>query len=153
MTDELEVTQEELAATKAELERMHETVADAEARAAHLESQLTEAREEADLATRERDAREQELSAQAQNAADRYRALALESAPELPADLVTGATVDEIDESLQRARETVSRVRGHLESRAQAGKVPVGAPPRSAPDLSGLTSEEKISYGLRQRGG
>ncbi len=153
MTDELTGTQEELAAAKAELERLQETAADAEARATHLESQLTQANEELELSRSDRDTREQDQAARLQSAADRYRELALEQTPELPADLVSGATVEEVDESLQRARETVSKVRGHLESQAQAGKVPVGAPPRSEPDLSGLSTEEKISYGLQQRTG
>ena len=153
LTDELAATQEELAAARAELERLQETAADSEARATHVESQLTQANEEIELARSESEAREQDLTAQLQSAADRYRDLALEQAPELPAELVSGATVAEVDEALQRARETVSKVRGHLESQAQAGKVPVGAPPRSEPDLSGLSTEEKISYGLQQRAG
>ena len=153
MTDELAATQEELASARAELERLQETAADSEARATHVESQLTQANEEIELARSESEAREQDLTAQLQSAADRYRDLALEQAPELPAELVSGATVAEVDEALQRARETVSKVRGHLESQAQAGKVPVGAPPRSEPDLSGLSTEEKISYGLQQRAG
>ncbi len=153
MTQELIATQEELTATKAELEALQETVADAEARATHLDSQLTQANEELELTRGESETREQDLAAQLRSAAERYRELALEQTPELPAELVSGATVDEIDESLERARETVSKVRGHLESQAQAAKVPAGAPPRSEPDLSGLSTEEKISYGLQQRTG
>ena len=153
MTQELIATQEELAANKAELEQLQETVADAEARATHLDSQLTQANEELELARNERETREEDLTAQLRAAAERYREIALEQTPELPAELVSGATVEEIDESLERARETVSKVRGHLESRAQAGRVPVGAPPRSEPDLSGLSTEEKITYGLQQRTG
>ena len=123
--DELTTTQEELAATKAELEQLQVTTADREARSAHLESEL----------------------------ADALAELALRVAPELPEELVTGETVEEVEQALQRARETVSNVRGHLESQAQAGRVPVGAPPRSAPDLAGMSSEEKIRYGLQQRTG
>jgi len=76
----------------------------------------------------------------------------LERSPELPGELVTGATVEEIDEAIGRAKETVSKVRGHLESQAQAGRVPVGAPPRSEPDLSAMSAEEKIKYGLQHGG-
>ncbi len=153
MTDDLTATQEDLAAAKAELEALQETAADAEAQKKKKKYQQTQANEELEVARGERDTREQDLVGQLQSAADRYRELALEQTPELPADLVSGGTVEEIDESLQRARETVSKVRGHLESQAQAGKVPVGAPPRSEPDLSGLSTEEKISYGLQQRTG
>jgi hypothetical protein len=42
----------------------------------------------------------------------------------------------------------VAKVRGHIESQAQAGRVPVGAPARSGPDLSGLSAEQKIQHGL-----
>ena len=84
--------------------------------------------------------------------AERYRELALQQSPELPSELVAGESVEEVDEALQRARETVAKVRGHLESQAQAGRVPVGAPPRSGPDRSALSSEEKIRLGLQQGG-
>ncbi len=151
---------EELAAARVEIERLQTTAADREARAAHVESQLAQLREELAQAHDTAQAREQELAAQAERgqelesqareAAGRYRELVLQQSPELPAELVAGETVQQVDESLRRARETVSRVRGHLETQAQASRVPVGSPPRSAPDLSALSPEEKISYGLRQ---
>lgn len=161
--EELSTMQEELAAAQAELERLQVTAADREARAAHLESELTDVRQQLGRAREETEAREQEmatfrertetLESQVRSAAERYRELALEQAPELPQELVTGDTVEDVDEAIQRARETVSRVRGHIESQAQAGRVPVGAPPRSAPDLSALSAEEKIQQGLERRAG
>ncbi len=161
--DDLATVQEELAEARVELERLQVTAADGEARAAHLESQEAQLRDELAQANHEAEAREQELTGlreqtealrkQALSSAERYREVALQQAPELPAELVTGETVEEIDLALQRARETVSRVRGHLESQAQAGRVPVGAPPRSGPDLSALSPEEKIRFGLNQSGG
>ena len=161
--DELTTTQEELAEAKAELEELQVGTADREARSAHLESELAEAL--AELATAQDTAkardlelagvseRTQALESQARDAAQRYRDLALRGAPELPEELVAGETVEEVEQALQRARETVSNVRGHLESQAQAGRVPVGAPPRSGPDLAGMSSEEKIRFGLQQRTG
>lgn len=161
--DELTAMQEELATAQAELERLQVTAADREARAAHLEAQLSGLRDELAQACNEAQAREQELAglgertqtleAKLQSAAQRYRELALQQSPELPQELVTGETVEEVDQALQRARETVSKVRGHLESQAQAGRVPMGAPPRSGPDLSALSAEEKIRFGLQQRSG
>ena len=157
-SDELTQVQEELAATQAEFEQLQVATADREARAAQLETQLSELREEVAQARGRAQAREQELGEQAralegqvQSAAQRYRELALQQAPELPAELVAGETVEEVDAALQRARETVSKVRGHLESQAQADRVPVGAPPRSGPDFSAMSTAEKIRYGLEQR--
>lgn len=155
--------QEELAEARAELERLQVSAADGEARAAHLESQQGRLQEELAQARSEAEARDQELTGlreqaealqeRVRSSAQRYRELALEHSPELPQELVAGDTVEDVDQALQRARETVSKVRGHLESQAQAGRVPVGAPPRSAPDLSALSAEEKIRFGLQRGSG
>ena len=88
----------------------------------------------------------------AQTAAERYRDLVVRTEPALPADLISGGDVDAIDASVTAAREIVGRVRTHIETQAQAGRVPAGAPPRSAPDLSALTPEQKIRHGLAARG-
>jgi len=143
-------------------ELQEELAAAQEARAAHLEAQLSELRQELSRAVEQGEARQQELAglteranaleAQLGSAAERYRELALRQSPELPEELVAGETVEEIDQAIERARETVSKVRGHLESQAQAARVPVGAPVRSGPDLSGMSAEEKIKVGLRQGG-
>ena len=148
--EELGAVQEELVEARAELERMEARTADSEARAAEFESQLGELREQAGKAEADAAERADEVTTQLKSAAERYREVALERSPELPAELVKGDTVEEIDEALERARATVSKVRGHLESRAQAGRVPVGAPARSEPDLSTMSPEEKIKFGLQQ---
>jgi len=160
-SDEVVELEEQLAAAQAEIERLQATAADREARAAHVESQLAGLRQELSQARDESQGREQELAgltdrassleAQVRSAAQRYRELALERSPELPQELVAGETVEEIDQAIERARETVAKVRGHLESQAQAGRVPVGAPARSGPDLSGLSAEAKIRAGLERR--
>ena len=157
--EELQELQEELAAARSELERLQATAADREARAAHLESELSAAREELAGAREQAQSREEELRAQnealaeqSRGAAQRYRAVALQQSPELPEELVAGESVAEIDAALERARETVLKVRGHLESQAQATRVPVGAPVRSGPDLSGLSAREKIQRGLERSG-
>ncbi len=160
--DELTAMREELMAAQSEVERFQVTAADREARAVHLEGQLSQVREELSQAESETQAREGELAgaweqvealqAQVRSSAERYREAALQQSPELPAELVTGETVEEVDQAIQRARETVSKVRGHLESQAQAGRVPVGAPPRSGPDFSAMSAEEKIRFGLQQSG-
>jgi cell division septum initiation protein DivIVA len=159
--EELTDVQDELEAARAEVEALQVTAADRAARAAHLESELAELQRELQQARGEAEERDRLLAEQAgragalesqvRAAAERYRAVVLSQAPELE-ELVAGDTVDEIDASVARARETVSKVRGQLESEAQAGRVPVGAPPRRPPDLSGLTPAEKIERGLAGRG-
>jgi chromosome segregation ATPase len=162
MSEDMTDLQEELASARAEIERLEVTLADREARALHLDSQLSALRGELTLARDEAQARDHELAAlseraaaletQSRAAAGRYRSLALERSPELPEELVAGETVDEIDEAIERARETIAKVRGHIESQALAGRVPVGAPVRSGQDLSRLSPADKIREGL-ERGG
>ena len=165
--EELSELQERLAEAQAEVERLQAMTADREARAVHLDEQnaklrrdLEEARgalstaEEQASAHQERVAGlEGELSTareQTREAAARYREALLSASPEVPADMVAGESVEEVEASLAAARQTVSQVRQHLESQAQAGRVPAGAPPRQAPDLSALTPEEKIRMGLER---
>lgn len=109
--EEITLLKEELDGARAELEALQTTVADREARALHLESQLASAREELSAARQDIEKRDEELGTQrvrsdtlepaVRSSAERYRGLAPERSPELPEELVTG--------------ETVSKVRGHLE--------------------------------------
>lgn len=159
--EEIAQLQEDLEGAKAEIDSLQTTVADREARAAHLELELGAVRDElsaarTDFEARDRqlatlNARSEALEAAVRLSAERYRALALQRSPELPEELVTGETVDEIDRALDRARETVSKVRGHLETHAQSTRVPVGAPVRSGADFAGLSAQDKIARGIEQR--
>lgn len=159
--EDVSALQDELAEARAELEQLRDATADREARAAHLESQLSDVRAELSRAREEARSRDEALASanergtvlegRVRGAAERYRALALEQSPELPEELVAGESVEEIEEALQRARETVAKVRGHIESQAQAGRVPVGAPVRSGPDFSTLSAGEKIRHGLERQ--
>ena len=168
--EELSELQERLAEAQAEVERLQAMTADREARAAHVEEQNAQLRRDLEeargaLSTTQEQATahqehvaglEGELSTareQVREAAARYREALLSASPEVPADMVAGESVEEVEASLAAARQTVAQVRQHLESQAQAGRVPAGAPPRSAGgglDLSALTPEEKIRVGLER---
>ena len=167
MDEEVVLLEEQLAAAHADIERLQGRLADAEARAGTRESELAAIHGELEAARRETAEREASLASQAEElestrsyltlienrareATSRYREAALAREPHLPADLVTGETVEEIDEALVRARQTVAQVRQHLEQQAQALRVPAGAPARGSPDLSSLTAAEKIRLGLQQ---
>ena len=84
--------------------------------------------------------------------AARYRDLAVRSEPALPPDMITGDTIEAVDAALAAARELAGRVRSHIEEQTQAARIPAGAPNRRrAPDVSAMTPEQKIRYGLAQR--
>jgi outer membrane murein-binding lipoprotein Lpp len=166
MDEEVVLLEEQLAAANADIERLQGrvselegSIAGREADANALRTQLTAARDEATQAQAALTQRDSDLEtlrqaldatvADARAAAHRYRELLMVSEPELPAELVFGETVSEVDEAAVRARQTVAQVRQHLETQAQALRVPTGAPARGAPDTSAMTPAEKIRLGLR----
>jgi DNA repair exonuclease SbcCD ATPase subunit len=159
--EEIATLQDQLAEAQTEVERLQTIAADREARAAHLEETLAQLREEqsqlsaalseaqAQLAARDEEV--EALQVSLKTAASKYRAAVLASKPEVPPDLVGGETVDEVDHQLETALRMVTQLKSHLESQAQALRVPSGAPARRAPDLSALSPAEKIVYGLSQQ--
>jgi chromosome segregation ATPase len=166
--DELSALQEQLAEAQAENERLQATAADREARALHLDELNGQLREQlaavqAEMSSVQADlsaaqvalsavqTEKDDLHARLQAAVGKYREALLTAAPEVFEDMVTGESIEEVDAAMERARQTVLQVRERLESQAQAGRVPMGSPPRTAPDLSALSPIEKIRLGLGQK--
>ncbi len=77
-----------------------------------------------------------------------YKSMVVQANPEVLEELITGDTIEAINESLETAKTLVSRVRQGLEAEITAGKVPAGAPIRTPPDLSALSPREKINYAI-----
>ncbi len=120
-----------------------------EERVAALERALAETRALAE----ERGQAVAALTERANLATAKYRQAALAATPEVPPELVQGATVEEVDAAMARAKALVDEVRKRAAARsAETPRTPAGAPARSAPDLSGLTAREKIAHGLARRG-
>ena len=152
--EELAALQDELAGARAEVERLQRDAANAVAEAAFLREDVRASHEAAATAAAETETLREQLDGATQRAqatAERYRDLIVRSEPALPADLISGSDIDTIDASVIAAREIVGRVRSHIETQAQIARVPAGAPPRAAPDLSALTPEQKIRHGLATR--
>lgn len=90
----------------------------------------------------------------------RYRLALLDTAPEVPGDLVSGTTAEELESSLAKAKGVVEQVRTRLlegmesvnQDTEQPGTgIPAGAPPRTLNDPSAdLTTREKITLGLER---
>ena len=121
------------------------TSAEAGERAA-LQAELEEARSALESERATRGQLEADLSA----AVESCRAAMLAGAPELPAEMVQGGTVAELEASFERAKAMAERVRRQVESEAAQERVPAGAPPRRGVDASALSSQQKILLGLRQ---
>jgi multidrug resistance efflux pump len=83
-------------------------------------------------------------------AVDDYKKLVLQSNPLLPAEYISGTTIEEIKDSVDRALSLVASVQESLAKQAQATSVPAGAPARTGLDTSAMSTKEKINYGLEQ---
>ncbi len=66
----------------------------------------------------------------------------------VPGELITGDTIEAVDQSLESSKSLVSTVRASIEAEIASGKVPAGAPARIAPDLESLSPREKIQYAI-----
>lgn len=89
------------------------------------------------------------------SAVARYRDAVLAAEPDLPPELVSGETLEELDASLDAARRAVAQIRERIsveeEPGGPSGGFPVGAPARTGPTTAGMTAAEKIAVGLEQR--
>jgi len=70
----------------------------------------------------------------------------------IPGDLIDGATIAEIDDSVEKAQGITDAVRASLAAEARNARVPAGAPTRAV-NLDGLDAREKITLGLAQQKG
>jgi len=77
-----------------------------------------------------------------------YKATVVQANPEVLEELVTGDTIESINESLNKAKTLISRVRQGLEAEISGTRIPAGAPQRTPPDLSALSPREKIQYAI-----
>ena len=81
-------------------------------------------------------------------AVDSYKALVIDSNPVVTPELITGDTIEAINDSLKSAKDLISRVKGEIEAEIKMARIPAGAPQRTPPDLSALSSREKIQYAI-----
>lgn len=89
-----------------------------------------------------------ELEKALAQAVSSYRAMIVESNPGVLAELITGDTIDEVNESLKNARALIDKVKQEMEAEVSRTKVPAGAPQRVPLDLSVLSPRDKIQYAI-----
>jgi len=142
--DEPQRHQDTIAELTSRLQRAETTVAQLEA---ELESQRQVMAVQKEQ-TRQHEGEASQLRQALTQAAAKYRNLLLASAPEVPQELVSGATLEEVDNSLAAAQALVVQIKQRLEAHQAQERVPAGSPTRGASDLSALSTHEKIAYGL-----
>ena len=92
-----------------------------------------------------------ELEDSLAQAVSSYRALVVQANPGVPQELITGDSIEAIDQSVAAAQTLVAKVRKELEAEIAGAKIPAGAPLRTPPDLSALSPQEKIQYAIGER--
>jgi len=116
----------------------------AESRVTELEALVAQKDEELTQAN----SRVSELEQVVAKAVASYKAMVTQSNSEVPEELISGDTIDSVNESLMKAKTLIGKVRQGLEAEITSSKVPAGAPLRTPPDLSALSPREKIQYAI-----
>ena len=151
-TQGIQQTQETLKAQLDEEQKaksaLEEAMAEKDARLAELEAALSKAKQGSEASTAElaavKEARDQAVT--------KYLGMAKATNPQVPGDMISGETIEEIDSSVEKGKGLVSAVKKTLESETAAAKVPAGAPTRGE-STEGMTNKELIAAGIKQQGG
>jgi septal ring factor EnvC (AmiA/AmiB activator) len=130
--------EEQIKALKGTILRLEQSLAEKESEIAGLTQALDETRQAND-----------ELGQALARAVAAYKETVVKTNPGLLPEMISGDTIDAIDESVKKARAVMERVRQEIEAEAARTKIPAGAPPRGPLDLSGLSAREKIQYAIR----
>lgn len=144
LQDELEVTKGELAGLKAEKETLAGKLESGNSKITELEAVVAE-RDERLGALNESLS---QLNTSLSRAVSSYKAMVVKSNPGILEELITGNTVEAIDQSVENANALIGRVRQGLEEEVSRIRIPAGAPQRTLPDLSALSPREKIQYAI-----
>ena len=142
--DELEGLRQEKESLVSELEARETAILGLEQSMAEKDSELTSLKQ----TVAESDRRIAELNDALTVAVSSYKERVIEQSPAVLAELVTGNTIEEVNESVENARSLMARVRQEMEAEVSRTRVPTGAPQRAPVDLSSLSPREKIQYAV-----
>ncbi|MEE8194442.1 MAG: hypothetical protein V3T73_02945 [Dehalococcoidales bacterium] len=128
---------DELASRNRQISKLEQAIADRDGEIASLKQSVAESDEHI-----------KRLSDSLSQAVASYKALITSAHPQVSEELIAGDTIEAIDDSLGKAKNLVSKVRQGLEAEVMQARVPAGAPVRTPPDFSALSSREKIQYAI-----
>ena len=148
---EMADSQDELETLKQENEALNRGLKDRDAAILRLEQERA-ARDSEIIALKQAmedaEGRIKEIGENLTKAVASYKEQVIQGNPGVPADMIVGETVEEIDESLEKALALIEKVRQEMEAEASKMRIPGGAPQRTPIDLSGLSAREKIQYAI-----
>lgn len=124
------------------LEKKDLTIADLESKRGELEQSSQTLAAEVAATRKDRDA-----------AVAQYLSMAKALNPAIPEGIIAGATIEDINESINKGKAIVEAVKKTMEAEAAGTKVPAGAPARSAISTESMSPREKIAAGIQPKGG
>ncbi len=155
LQSELESTKTELEGLKAEkeiltseLETKGATITELEQTVADRDVEITTLKQ----AIAELDGKSDSLNESLKQAVSAYKAVVVQANTSIPDELIAGDSIEVIDQSMDNAKSLLSKVRSSIEAEIASGKIPAGAPARTAPDLGSLSPREKIQYAITKGG-
>ena len=151
LVDELEAARKELEELKQENEALTRGLESRDATITKLEQAVASKDSEMEIlkqAVAESEKKLNDINDALAQAVASYKALVVESNSDVLPELVTGDTIDAVNESLENAKALVDRVKQVMDEEVSRTKVPAGAPQRSPFDLSVLSPREKIQYAI-----
>ena len=142
--DELDSLKQENESLARELKSRDATIVRLEQALAGKDSEIAALKQALDEAERKMS----ELGGALAQAVAAYKELVVQANPGVLAELITGDSIEEVNEALKNAQALVDRVRQEMEAEAAKTRVPAGAPQRAPIDLSSLSAREKIQYAI-----
>ena len=142
--DELEELRRDNEALTRELDSRDAAIIRLEQALAGKDSEIVAMKQSLDEAERKLD----ELDKALAQAVAAYKEMVVQANPGVLAELITGDTVDEVNESLKNAQALVEKVRQEMEAEVSKTRIPAGAPQRAPLDMSALSPREKIQYAI-----
>ncbi len=141
-------TEDELFVIKGQLREEQNALAEAQAALIEKDDRISELQAEGEALRAERGNLEEAHVSAVRKYLEAQRSLH----PDVPTDLIDGATIEEIDASVEKAQGITDYVRASLAAESQNARVPAGAPSRAV-NIDGLDTREKITLGLAQQKG
>ena len=160
-TNTQEITKEAFDQLKADLEaekaKATELVSQAtqplKERIAALEADVQAKSEEAKglkTAVAEKDKGFASLTANYEAAVGAYRNQVLKANPLVPPEMVLGNSIADVDSAMEKAIALVGKIKEGVTQEIQQTTIPAGAPGRTPPDTSTMTTREKITQGIEK---
>jgi len=155
--------QDELTVIRAQLDEAQAALTEKDERISELEADLAEVKPTAerfpelsnayDILKADFESSQQDRAAltdAATQATQKYLESVRALHPGIPANLIDGKTIEEIDDSVQRGQAITDLVRANLMAESRNARVPAGAPTRAV-NLEGLTADQLIRLGIEEQ--